>query len=268
MTALDALEQKFLEHVRGGEPFPRAWCRQGLVDSDVGLSIYSNAYRSRLREALEADHPVLSTYLGDALWAKFCHGYVTDHPSRVRSLRHFGASAPAWLAQNEPFSTHPAIAELARFERGLLDTFDAADAERIQWVAMQQLDPLAWPVLRLRFHPSLRLLRLATNAVEIWRTLKEDREPPAAGASASPAHLLWRDAERISRFRPVSDAEFNALTTCLLAGRDFSSLCERLAMDHAADGVPAMAIGFLRQWFDEGVVCGLLDEPEAPGPGH
>ena len=263
MTALATLEQRFLEHVRGGESFPRTWCRQGLVDSDIGLSIYANAYHSRLREALEADHPVLSTFLGDELWAKFCAGYTGDHPSRVRSLRHFGSRVPEWLARNLPFTAHPVIAELARFERALLDVFDAADAPRLDWAAMEQLDAQAWPSLRLRFHPSVRLLVLSTNAVEIWKALKDEVEPPAAAASAAPARLLWRDEERVTRFRPVVQAELAALTAGLVEARDFSGLCERLARDHPAESVPAMAIGFLRQWFDEGIICALAAEESA-----
>lgn len=255
MTELATLEKTFLGHVRGGEAFPREWCAQGLVDSDVGLSIYANAYHSRLGEALEADHPVLSSYLGDDLWTKFCRGYIDAHPSRVRSLRHFGESVPDWLAATPPFSGHPLLAELARFERSLLDAFDAADAPRIEWSSVLQLEAQAWPRLRVRFHPSVRMLSTATNAVEVWCALKDGHEPPAPAAAAAPARLLWRDLERISRFRPVEPPELAALDACLVEGRDFSALCERLARDHPADAVPTLAIGFLRRWFDEGIVC-------------
>lgn len=257
MTALALLEHRFLGHVRGGETFPRDWCAQGLVDSDIGLSIYANAYHSRLCEALEADHPVLARYLGDDLWATFCHGYIEAHPSRVRSLRHFGASIPDWLATNAPYQAHPLIAELAHFERSLLDAFDAADAPRIDWLAIQALEPPAWPGLRVRFHPSVGVLPTATNAVEVWRAIKDEQPPPAAGASSAPARLLWRDAERISRFRPLEESERVALEACLAEGRDFSALCERLAQAHAANEVPSMAVGFLRRWIDEGMVSAI-----------
>ncbi len=261
MIALGTLEQQFLSHVRGGLTFPREWCAQGLVDSTVGLSIYANAYGARLREALEADHPILSRYLGDTLWAEFCGGYIETHPSQVRSLRHFGTHGAAWLALHKPFSEHPLLAELAAFERTLLDVFDAADADRMDWSAMQSLDASAWPILHLRFHPSLRLLPMATNAVEVWRALKDEQSPAAAGPSATPARLLWRDLEHISRFRPVEAPELVALRSMFSQQEDFATLCERLASLHAAETVPMMAIGFLRQWFDEGIVCGVSSGP-------
>jgi hypothetical protein len=257
MIALAALEKRFLGHVRGDTVFPREWCAQGLVDSDIGLSIYANAYHARLREALEADHPVLSVYLGDELWAGFCSGYIKAHPSQVRSLRHFGSSVPDWLAANEPFSRHPLIAELAQFERVMMDVFDSADAGRTDWASMQALDAQAWPTMRLRFHPSVRLLPQATNAVDVWRALKDEREPPPAQLASSPARLLWRDEERITRFRPVESPELAALRACLVEAEDFAGMCDRLSARMAPSDVPVKAIGLLRQWFDEGIIEAL-----------
>lgn len=257
MIALAKLEQRFIGHVRGGAVFPREWCAQGLVDSDIGLSIYANAYGSRLREALESDHPILGKYLGDALWARFCEGYIEAHPSQVRSLRHFGAQVPAWLATHKPFQDHPGIAELAAFERVLLDAFDAAESDRLDWSSMLSLAADAWPTLRLQFHPSLRLLLTTTNAVETWQAFKDELPPPKPAPSSMPARLIWRDAERISRFRPVAAEELVALQSMFSQAEDFASLCERLSLIRAGDEVPALAIGLLRQWFDEGIVSDL-----------
>lgn len=254
MTALHELEQQFLGHVLGRGVFPREWCQQGIVDSDVGIAIYANAYRSRLRDALESDHPVLSRYLGDSLWTSFCAGFIEAHPSRVRSLRHFGQQIPGWLAVNEPFSAHPLIFELAAFERLLLDAFDAADASRLEWSAIQKLETDAWPRLRLQFHPSTRLLETRWNTVEVWRALKSEQDPPEAEASATPAQLLWRDEERITRFRPVEPNELIALQAGFVEAGDFALLCERLAQNNPAEQVPSLAINCLRRWFDEGII--------------
>ena len=267
MIALDLLEQNFLAHVRCGAGFPREWCAQGLVGSDIGLAIYANAYHARLCEALESDHPQLAAYLGDALWTEFCSGYIATHPSNVRSLRHFGAHVPSWLDLQTPFSEYPAIAELAAFERALLDVFDAADGERIDWSALQLLDLAAWPGMRLRFHPSVRLLTTKTNAVEIWRALKDAQPPPEASASSVRARLLWRDEERISRFRSIEANELVALRSLLSERKSFAESCEKLAAIGDADEVPAMALGFLRQWLAEGIISQLdIARDSAPTP--
>jgi hypothetical protein len=256
MIVLDSLEQRFISHLRGEESFPAAWCAQVTVDSATGLAIYANAYRSRLRDALLDDHPVLSAYLGDELWTRMCEGYIAAHPSRVRSLRHFGADLPTWLSRNVPFREHAVISELAAWERLLLDVFDAADADRLGWQAMQALDVPSWPGLRLRFHPSLRCLSTDSNTVAIWRALKDGNDPPIATVAPS-TWLLWRDEERISRLRSMDAAEQRASQVCHQDAGDFAALCERLAQDWPPEHVPGMALALLRRWFGEGLICAL-----------
>lgn len=264
MTALEALEARFLAHLRGGERFPRAACAQGRVDSDLGLSIYANAYRARLREALENDHPVLATYLGDELWTLFCNGYIDAHPSRLRSLRGFGEHAASFLATHPSFAAVPVITELAAFERRLLDAFDAADAARVDWAVIEALDAHRWPGMRLRFHPSLHLLETRSNAVKIWQALKMAMDPPSAAVAAAPACAVWRDEERITRFRSLEATEYAALQQALLGGANFAAICTALAAIEPVDQVPVIAIGLLRQWCADGFVVALEPESE-PG---
>ena len=104
---------------------------QGGITTDVRLGIYRNAYRIRLRETIDVDHPVLGTYLGDELFDRMVDGYIDQHPSSFSSLRQFADRLPKFLSTNTPFSEHPQIAELARFERLLLTAFDAADASSV-----------------------------------------------------------------------------------------------------------------------------------------
>lgn len=257
MTHLESLQDRFIGHLRKRDEFPRNWCAQGKVDSDTGLAIYANAYAARLREALEADHPCLSRYLGDDLWTRLCSGYIEDHPSRVRSLRFFGAQVPHWLASHAPFSEHPEVAALAAFERELMDVFDAADAPRVDWSSMQAIQTQDWPYLHFDFHPGVRVFSSRSIAVEIWRALKEDRDPPGARHGEEFLHLMWRDAERITRFRPLEDAEQPALQVCLREGGNFSALCERIALGRDAQLVPVLAVSILRRWFDEGLIRGI-----------
>lgn len=223
----------------------------GRMSREVGLRIYTHAYRARLREALDNDHPVLGLYLGDDLWHQLCAGYITAHPSRHRSLRDFGVDLPAWLAQAEPFATHPLIAELATFERLLLDSFDAADADLTDWPALLAIPGLDWPGLTMRFHPSLRRFPVACNSVESWRALKEGGTPPTPGPAAHPEWVLWRDDDRVSRFRSLDASERAALAHCQSQG-DFAGLCEVLLEWHAPDAVPAVALGHLQTWCGEG----------------
>lgn len=254
MSALAALQQRFLASVQGRAD---AACADdlahGRLPRDTGLRIYTHAYGARLGEALDNDHPVLGAYLGDELWRRMCEGYIAAHPSRYRSLRDFGVGLPAYLLHHEPFRAHPELAELAAFERRLLDSFDAADAARADWAALTRRAQADWPGLRLDFHPSLRAHPVSRNSVEIWRAIKAGETPPAVADADCEAWALWRDHERISRFRSL-DAEEHAALRHYQRGGDFAGLCEALSAWRDPDLVPMTALGYLRQWCDEGWV--------------
>jgi Putative DNA-binding domain len=250
-TALAGLQREFLARMRGeSESGLDALIASRRMPRDVGLNIYAHAYNARLREALDNDHAALGAYLGDELWDRMCDGYIATHPSRYRSLRDFGVQLPDYLAQAEPFCAHPQIAELALFERRLLDSFDAADDKRVGWEQLLALPPAAWPTLRLRFHPSLRLHRVTLNSVEIWQAIKSGSEPPAVTTAMSTHWALWRDVERVNRFRSLNAQESDIVAHCMQGG-DFAGLCELLATWHPAEAVPMAALEHLRMWCKE-----------------
>ena len=252
-ASLAELQRDFLADMRGTAPDAAMdHLASGGIPAATGIAIYRNAYVARLREALENDQPILGRYLGDALWARMCDGYIAAHPSRVRSLRHFGESLPEYLADVEPFSVSPQLAELARLERRLLDCFDAADAGRADWQQLLGMPDIDWPGLRLHFQPSVQSLQHAWNSIEIWNALKHDDVPPTA-ARETTDWLLWRDDERITRFRSMAFDESLVLRQ-FLHGGDFAGVCEMLLEVHPPEAVPGVAIGLLRQWCDEGLI--------------
>lgn len=249
---LMALQRRFLAQMRGGDASGEVGglLASGRMPVALGLGIYGHAYGARLREALDNDHPVLGTYLGDELWERMCAGYIASHPSRVRSLRDFGAGLPDYLAFAEPFSAHPQLAELARFERCLLDGFDAADRSRLDWGQLLALPQAAWPGLRLQFHPSVHRYRTGFNTVETWQAIKAAQAPPLA-VPVEARWALWRDEDRVGRFRSLDGSQDLALGH-FLQGGDFAGLCEALLADLPAAEVPAVAVGYLQSWCEDG----------------
>ncbi|QSX74331.1 putative DNA-binding domain-containing protein [Lysobacter arenosi] len=247
---LARLQRQFLAQVRGSDDNVDGLLAAGRMPAELGLGIYGNAYGARLREALEHDHPVLGTYLGDELWARMCEDFIAMHPSRVRSLRDFGSGLPGFLARADPFAAHPQLAELARFERCLLDGFDAADGVRLAWDDLRALPQADWASLRLALHPSFRLFEGGYNSVETWQAIKAGQSPPAAVA-AHASWALWRDEERVCRFRSIDPVERLAISH-LLHGGSFAGLCEALATELEVSDVPVVAIGHLQSWCAEG----------------
>ncbi|MEO6155978.1 MAG: DNA-binding domain-containing protein [Thermomonas sp.] len=261
-SPLAQLQRQFIAHLRGNtdESLHQA-VDVGRLRATTGLRIYAHAYGARLREALENDHAVLAAYLGDELWESLCKGYIETHPSRVRSLRDFGNALPAYLGEMEPFRGHPQLAELARFERLLLDSFDAADDPRADWVQLQAIPPERWPALRVRVHRSVRVHRARHGSVAIWQAIKAEQEPPTyAGIEDAVDWVLWRDADGIGRFRSLEHDSAAAFGCCRHSG-SFAELCELMAITHPIEEVPARVLGCLQDWCNAGWIAAWDTRP-------
>nr|WP_281377942.1 DNA-binding domain-containing protein [Chiayiivirga flava] len=244
------MQRRFLERMRGGGAGFDDAIAQTRMPAGTGLRIYRNAYGARLREALEHDHAALAHHLGEARWRALCTDYIAACPSRHHSLRDFGNALPQYLRTAPAYADAADLAQLAAFERGLLDSFDAADAVPALWSDLATLPPAHWPTLVPQLHPSVRVLRFDCNVVEIWRAAKRSHAPPAVATRAS-AWVLWRDAERVGRFRSLAADEAAAFAH-IASGGDLAGLCEVLAASHAADAVPGTMLAMLQRWCGDG----------------
>ncbi len=229
---------------------------QGAVDKQTRLLIYKNAYQARLKEVIDTDHNILGHYLGDELFNQMTTAYIQDHPSRFTSLRDYADQLPPFLQRHKPFSDHPIISEIARFERLLLSAFDAPEAPRIDLPTINRIPATDWPTMTFNFHPSVQLVSFAYNAVESWQALKTQTTPDPATAKSS-HWLLWRNEQRLTEFRSLSPEE-NTLITMLLNGEDFSAICTFLLTAHSPQTVANVALNYLSQWVEQGILRNSL----------
>ena len=137
---LKKIQTDFLNHILKDEPD----CKEHIKDvsplgRDERLSIYSSAYRIRLRETIDIDHPILGIFLGDDLFNEMVEKYINKYPSKFRSLRYFCERLPQFLSEELPFSDHPILASLASFERLLMKAFDDSDKDQLLFEDLQKL---------------------------------------------------------------------------------------------------------------------------------
>jgi len=226
------------------------------VDASTRLSIYYDAYRLRLGEALSVDYPVLKALLGEDAFAEMARAYTAAHPSRHFSIRWFGRSLAGFLRSAAPWRRQPRLAELAAFEWALGEVFDAPDAPVLRREDLAALPGEAWPTLRLRLHPALRRLELSHDVPALWNAVEHGGTAPPSEPAATPVSwVLWRKALR-TYFRSLPPADACALDT-LREGACFQDLCERLCAWMPADQVAQHAAALLQTWIDEHMVSAV-----------
>ena len=237
-TALDGLQERILH----GDGAIFAGVRG--ADAVHRLRIYADAYRLRLVDILGNDFPATRDALGETAFTDFAERYLQAHPSTQASVRHVGSAFAHWL---ETQADAPAgLHELARFEWLQAASFDAFDAASLAINDISTLAPEAWPGLRLRPHPSARLLDTTRLAIL-------DGEP-AVSTSDDPARwLLWRDADGDVHWRQLEADEADALHL-VDAATTFGELCERLSALHGEDGA-LRAASLLKRWLADGLLA-------------
>ncbi len=239
-----------------------AWVSaSGRADADIRLSVYSHAYRGRLKEVLANDYPAVLMAIGDNHFNRLADDYIHAHPSIYYSLRDFGRHLPAFVAglmqQHEDWQGVHWLHELALFERTLGYAFDAADGAVFSVQALAGIDPEAWPQLRFHMHPSVHRLDLEWNVPLMWQVLTADRPAPVtARRESASSWLVWRD-QLITRFRSMQRDEQLALDK-LRAGDSFSQACEALTALMPEDEVPLRAAGLLKGWISQGLISGIV----------
>ncbi len=222
------------------------------VSAQDRLSIYKNAYRLRLREVIDTDHPILGIYLGDDLFDKMVDGYIDHNPSHNRSLRQFCDALPAYLKEEPFFSQHLQISELARFERLLLSAFDAEDRKIATQDDLQQLPTEEWLDLNIRFHPSLQIFTTSWNVVETWQAIKGETPPPPP-LEQNNCWVLWRNNERLTEFRSITSLE-QIMLHCFLRGDSLSVVADQI-IEHVEEALaPQTLLSTLNLWLELGWV--------------
>jgi len=231
----------------------------GRAAPDRQLSVYSNAYRLRLREVLENDYPVLAAAVGDAAFDELAEAYITSHPSQGFSLRSFGADLAALLRSHPGYREIPVLAELASFEWTLGKSFDAGDDPVMTIEAMAHLAPEDWPGVQLVLHASVQRIDCAWNTVELWKAHQAGMPLPELQENATPVPwLIWRkDLKTV--FRSLENDE-QRIFDAARHGACFAELCEILGKVIPPHDVPLRAASILKRWISDGLVSRIMSE--------
>lgn len=257
MSRLARIQSDFQDFVlRGDESIAGHVVGTERVPIATRLSIYRNAYRSRLVEALQSNYPALAKLLGDVEFDALGTAYVREHDSHSPNIRYYGDTLPQFLTTHAKYRAAPLLADLGHWEWAMTEVFDAANASPIRADALSRVSPGYWSELRFEWHPSVRCLSLAWNAPQIWKALTSDTEQPEAVCHPSSASwLLWRHNLQIY-FRSLDVSEAQAIVVSRNGG-SFGELCVMLCEHVGEEPAPAYAARLLREWIEAGLLVAV-----------
>jgi hypothetical protein len=218
------------------------------VGAEKRLSIYADAYRLRIIEALSTAYPKLHVLLGDDLFDTTARQYIDQYPSQYRNMRWVGDCMGEHLVCVLP--QHPIASELAHFEWALGLAFDAEDAPTLTLQNLAEIPPETWGALSFVLHPSVQLLAMQWNVIPIWQALDAEATPPAPAENNTPC-LVWR-SDLNSHYRSLDAQEFEALQQ-IKDGTTFADLCECL-FETLGESATQKAAEYLASWLQAGIV--------------
>ena len=254
MPSLNDLQRRFSDYLLSRNDNISAFIVDDeRIDKQTRLEIYKNAYAIRLKKCLETDHPILGKYLGDELFETMANGYINTHPSHYISLRNYCNDLPGYLGKTEPFASTPILAEISRFERTMLNAFDAADERRTTIEELKMIEPEKWPAIKIKFHASVCIFTANWNSVESWQALKNDHTPPDATDSLQQHWLVWRGSDLLTQFKSLSNDGY-CIFSCFESGKNYADVCETLLLHVPEQEISELTIKYLLEWLNTGLV--------------
>ncbi|WP_300302281.1 DNA-binding domain-containing protein [Ferrovibrio sp.] len=230
------------------------------INAAARLDVYRNAYVERLHDVLRTDYPVLGRLMGEERFAALAYAYIAASRSASPTIRWFGGGLPAFLAAQPRWRDDGAACAMAAFEWSIGLAFDAADAPAICAADLSAVSVDAWPALRFRLHPALRMIALPHAVPDWWLAVRDLDEaavlPPVPPLEDAARHwAIWRGQSGV-RFRMV-DPDEAAMLRAAGQGEDFAGLCAVVAEHGNIEAAPARAAGLLRLWIDSGWIAGF-----------
>ncbi len=215
MSALAALQRDFIEALYA-EDRP----------ADPRLAIHHGNARANWRGALGAAYPTVRRLVGTAFFEAVCDAYARAYPSRSGDLALFGGELAPFIAGYAPSAALAYLADVARLDWALHESFHAADAPVLDLAALARVREEDYGRLHFTLHPSARLLESAHPIVAIWEANLPDRDgTPGRTVGADRVLVMRHGFEPRPRVLPASDWQALAL---LAAGTTLGKTCDAL----------------------------------------
>ncbi len=192
------------------------------------FAVYRNNVIVGLVDALATRFPAVQRIVGEEFFRAMAGVFVRAHPPRSPLMMDYGEELPDFIDGFAPAAEVPYLADVARLEAARTRAFHAADTVPLPPVAFSSLPAADLEGLRLRFCPSVAIVRSPHPIVTIWAMNADDAEPVPIEDWRGEDALVSRDGFEVAvRRLPPGGAVF---LSCLLAGETLADAA-RTAID-------------------------------------
>jgi len=185
------------------------------------IGFYRNNVVSNYRAALRAVYPVVERLVGTVFFDHASDRYMRVHPSSSGDLNRFGEHFADFIETWPPAQDLPYLADVARLEWCIEESFHAADYASIRPAELASVPPDRQALLTFELHPSCRLLVSAFPVLCIWQ-VNQPHSPANATvdlAAGGEFLLVRRDGHDVA-IEPLDRGGF-CMLSLFAAGRNF-----------------------------------------------
>lgn len=173
------------------------------------LAVYRGNVRAALVNALRVRYPQTARALGDHAFLQIAGRFARDSRPTCAVLITYGAAFPAHLERELEGHSPAWLADVARLESAWWQAYHAAEDTPMPSAALAALGAERLLEARLRLHPSLQLVALATAGARRWQALI-DGVPFAAADVPEWVMVLRPEAQVEVRVVPQATHDFLA----------------------------------------------------------
>lgn len=231
-----AFRQNALADIDAGgtePPAPAALTASIVADGlspERRLAIHRNHYAQTLVEALAGVFEAVRALVGSEYFDAFALRFARAEPAAGPCLFEYGAAFPAAIAAAPGMEAHGYVADVARLEWAMHESFHAPAAAPLSPSRLTAIPSENMAGARLRLHPTVRLHQAEIPTGQLWRAARDGAVSP---------EVLQGDPARILLSRPALDVSMEILSegryALLAAIKDGEPLGQAVAAATSAD---------------------------------
>ena len=231
---------------KAGAPASRSILPSRHLRPEERVAIYSRMFFARLYDCLAEDYPAVVKLCGHGTFGKIARAYLKQHPSRHYSLNLLGRKLPEFLDGPVRIPQRALLADVARVERAISESFDAPASPVMTPADMALVPPAAWETGRILLTESLKLLALDHRANAIVSACRQEKEMPSF-AKAKTWVAVYRKEWTV--WRAELTEPMHTVLVALHAGKPLGQALAAAARRY--DGSPEKMQADVHHWFGE-----------------